>query len=65
MGVRLVLVGSVSAILVAEGGFAYAQDKGSYTTELPPVEVSPPKTVAAPGRRREAARVVRRQSGLW
>jgi outer membrane receptor protein involved in Fe transport len=59
MGVRAVLLASVSAILVAESGVALAEDSGSYTTELPPVEVSPPKTGAKPGRPREAARIVR------
>jgi outer membrane receptor protein involved in Fe transport len=62
MGVRLLLLVPVSACLVTGCGSAFAQDKndkGSYTTELPPVEVSPPKTAVRPGRRREAARVVR------
>src|SRR5438874_8884917 len=68
MSVRVLLLASVSAALVAESGMAYAQDenkseqskdKGSYTTELPPVEVSPPKTESRPGRPRTAARVVR------
>jgi outer membrane receptor protein involved in Fe transport len=63
MGVRVLLLASVSA-LIAEGGLAYAQDKdtGSYTTELPPVEVPAPKTAEAkptPARPRTAARVVR------
>src|SRR6185437_14036795 len=68
MSVRVLLLASVSAGLMADGGLAYAQDqtkndqdkdKGSYTTELPPVEVSPPKTESRPGRPRTAARVVR------
>ncbi len=59
MGARVILLASVSAILVAEGGAAIAEDSGSYTTELPPVEVSPPKTSAKPGHSREAARIVR------
>jgi outer membrane receptor protein involved in Fe transport len=68
MGVRVLLLASVSAGLIADGGLAYAQDqnkgdqdkdKGSYTTELPPVEVSPPKTESRPGRPRTAARTVR------
>ena len=63
MEARLLLVVSVSALLVAEGRPAHAQDKGadkgSYTTELPPVVVSPPKTAVRAGRRREATRVVR------
>src|SRR6478735_3171923 len=67
MGVRVLLLASVSAGLLAESGLAYAQDqskddqsknKGSYTTELPPVEVSPPKTESRPGRPRTAARVI-------
>src|SRR5215469_5855264 len=42
MRVRGLLLASVSAGALIEGGWAYAQDKnsGSYTTELPPVEVS-------------------------
>jgi outer membrane receptor protein involved in Fe transport len=62
MGVRVLLLASVSAVLVAENGLAYAEDSGSYTTELPAVEVSPPKTEAKPGQRTRsgsAARVVR------
>src|ERR1700749_3804980 len=59
MGVRRLLLASVSAGLVAEGGWAYAQDKGSYTTELPPVEVTAPKTASKPSRPRTAERVVR------
>src|SRR5215469_6214021 len=61
-GVRVLLIASVSAAgLLAEGGSAHAQDrdKGSYTTELPPVEVAPPKNEAKPGRPRTAT-VVRR-----
>lgn len=58
MGARVILLAAVSAILVADGGTAFAQDSGSYT-ELPPVEVSPPKTSAKPGRAREAVRIVR------
>jgi outer membrane receptor protein involved in Fe transport len=66
-GVRVLLIASVSAAgLVADGGLAHAQDKdqakdqdkGSYTTELPAVTVSPPKTEAKPGRPRTATRVV-------
>jgi outer membrane receptor protein involved in Fe transport len=66
MSVRVLLLASASAGLIADAGLAYAQDqnkgdqdKGSYTTELPPVEVSPPKTESRPGRPRTAARVVR------
>ena len=61
-GLRVLLIASVSAAsLVAEGGLARAQDqdKGSYTTELPAVTVSPPKTEAKPGRPKSARRVVR------
>src|SRR5215831_14769864 len=60
MSVRVLLLASVSAVgLVAEGGWAYAQDSGSYTTELPPVEVTAPKTGTKPSRPRTAERVVR------
>ncbi len=66
MGVRVLLLASVSAGLIAEGGLAYAQDaakdSGSYTTDLPPVEVPAPKTEAKPSPRPRsgpAARVVR------
>jgi len=65
MGVRVLLLASVSA-LVAESGLAYAQDtardSGSYTTTLPPVEVAAPRTEAKPGQRSRsgsAARAVR------
>jgi len=66
MGVRVLLIASVSAALVAESGSASAQEKngstsssdsGSYTTELPPVEVSAPKTGVKPGRPRTPTRV--------
>jgi len=65
MGVRLLLLASVSAFLLVECGLVYAQDKdkekdnSSYTTELPPIEVSPPKTAVRAGRPREAPRRVR------
>src|SRR6185437_15411746 len=63
MGVRLLLLASVSAFLLVECGLAYAQDKdkdnSSYTTELPPIEVSPPRTAVRPGRPRDAPRRAR------
>ena len=68
MRVRVWLLASVSAGLLGDSGLAWAQDKnqdknqdsGSYTTELPAIEVSPPKTSAArPSRPRTATRVVR------
>ena len=66
MSARVLFLASMATGLLADGGLAYAQDqtkndqdKGSYTTELPPVEVSPPKTESRPGRPRTAARVVR------
>ena len=64
MGVRVWLIASVSAAgLVVEGGSTFAQDKdqdkGSYTTELPSVTVSPPKTEARPGHPKRAAHVAR------
>src|SRR5215469_14379157 len=59
MRMRGVLLASVSASLLADGGWAYAQDSGSYTTELPPVEVTAPKTGTKPSRPRTAERVVR------
>ena len=62
LGVRGLLLASVSAGLLADGGWAYAQDKdsGSYTTELPPVEVTAPKSGTKPSSRpKTAARVVR------
>jgi outer membrane receptor protein involved in Fe transport len=70
MSFRVWLLASVSAGLLAEGGLAYAQDKnqgksedsGSYTTELPAIEVTPPKTGTAkprPSRPRTETRLVR------
>src|SRR6185437_13055436 len=60
LGVRGLLLASVSAGLAAGGGWAHAQDSGSYTTELPPVEVTAPKTATKPARRpKNAERVVR------
>jgi outer membrane receptor protein involved in Fe transport len=66
MSARVLFLASMATGLIADGGLAYAQDqtkndqdKGSYTNELPPVEVSPPKTESRPGRTRTAARVVR------
>jgi iron complex outermembrane receptor protein len=65
MGVRVLLVATVSAAFVIESGPACAQDKGSYTTELPAVEVAaPPQTTPRPGRTRAATRVVRRVTTL-
>jgi outer membrane receptor protein involved in Fe transport len=53
MGVRVLIVASLSAGLVAEGSLVFAaQDNGSYTTELPPVEVSPPQTPKPAANRR-------------
>src|SRR6185437_2696194 len=59
MGVRGLLLASVSAGLLAEGCLVYAQDSGSYTTELPPVEVTAPKKGIKPARPKTAERVVR------
>ena len=60
LGVRGLLLASVSAGVAAGGGWAHAQDSGSYTTELPPVEVTAPKTATKPARRpKTAERVVR------
>jgi outer membrane receptor protein involved in Fe transport len=62
MGVRVLLIASVSVAFVVESGPACAQDKdkGSYTSELPAVEASPPQTAARPGRPKTANRVVPR-----
>ena len=68
MGVRVLLIASVSVAFVVESGRTYAQDKdkGSYTSELPAVEVAAPQTAARPGRPRAAAppRVVPRVARL-
>jgi iron complex outermembrane receptor protein len=62
MRVGGLLIASIAAALAAECEQACAQDKGqdqgSYTTELPPVEVAPPQTSARPAARhaRTAAR---------
>src|SRR5262249_1797704 len=62
MRVRVLLIASVSAAFVIEGGRTFAQDAtkdaGSYTTELPAIEVSPARTAARPGRARAPSRVV-------
>jgi iron complex outermembrane receptor protein len=56
MSVRGLLIASIAAAtVVAESEQARAQDaqnKGSYTTELPPVEVTPAQTAARPAPRR-------------
>jgi outer membrane receptor protein involved in Fe transport len=53
MSVRVLLIASMAvATFVTEGERACAQDKGSYTTELPPVEVVAPATSAKPAARR-------------
>jgi hypothetical protein len=56
MSVRVLLVASIAAaIVITEGGQSRAQDaqdKGSYTTELPPVEVAPAETGARSAARR-------------
>jgi outer membrane receptor protein involved in Fe transport len=66
MGVRVLLVASVSAAFVIESGPACAQNKdtGSYTTELPAVEVTAPQTAARSGRTRTPVRVVPRVARL-
>src|ERR1700743_862154 len=60
MGVGVLLVASMSAAFVIEGGPAFAQDKGkdtgSYTTELPAVEGSAPQTAARSRRPRAPVR---------
>ncbi|HEY2247485.1 MAG TPA: Plug domain-containing protein, partial [Bradyrhizobium sp.] len=64
MGVRVLLIASVLAACVIESGRACAQDTGSYTTQLPAVEASPPQTSARPGRPRAPTRVVPRVTRL-
>ena len=59
MGVRVLLVASITAALVMESELARAQDNGN-VTNLPPVEVEAPQTSAKPGRTHEERRVVRR-----
>jgi outer membrane receptor protein involved in Fe transport len=56
MSVRVLLVASIAAAtFVTEGEQACAQDKGSYTTELPPVEVVPPSRAKSAATRPRAA----------
>ena len=66
MGVRILLIASVSAAFVVESGRACAQDKdkGSYTSELPAVEVAAPRNAAKPERSRAPVRVVPRVARL-
>ena len=56
MSIRVLLVASIAAAtVVTESEQSYAQDaqnKGSYTTELPPVEVTPTETGARSAARR-------------
>jgi outer membrane receptor protein involved in Fe transport len=53
MNVRVLVLASLSAGLIAECGFVLAApDNGSYTTELPPVEVNPPENPSKPAPRR-------------
>ena len=59
MGVRVLLVASITAALVMESELARAQDNGN-VTNLPPVEVEAPQTSAKPGHTHEERRVVRR-----
>ncbi len=55
MGVRVLVLASLSAGLVAESGLVFAaQDNGSYTTELPPVHVSPPDNPTKPAPKRRS-----------
>jgi outer membrane receptor protein involved in Fe transport len=58
MSVRALLVASVAAAFVIEGGQIHAQDN-SNVTNLPKVEVEPPQTGVKPGRSSEEKRVVR------
>jgi outer membrane receptor protein involved in Fe transport len=56
MSVRVLLVASIAAAtFVTEGEQACAQDKGSYTSELPPVEVVPPSRAKPAATRPSAA----------
>ena len=48
MGVRVLLIASVATAFAFESEQARAQDSGSYTTELPAVQVAPPPTAAKP-----------------
>jgi outer membrane receptor protein involved in Fe transport len=68
MGVRVLILVSVSAAFVIESGPVCAQnatkDTGSYTTELPAVEVAAPQTAARRGRPRAPVRVVPRVARL-
>jgi outer membrane receptor protein involved in Fe transport len=60
MSVRVLVLASLTAGLVAESGLVHAQeDKGSYTTELPPIEVNPPEPRTQPGHTRTAAHATR------
>ena len=55
MGVRVLLIASMAAAFGVQSEQACAQnvqDKGSYTTELPPIEVVAPATGAKPAARR-------------
>src|SRR3569832_1451420 len=52
MSVRVLLLAWLSAAFVAESGLVLAaQENGSYTTELPPVEVNPPENPNKPAPR--------------
>src|SRR5437016_2059292 len=51
MGIRVASLALLSAILIADSAVA-AEDRESYTKELPPVEISPPKTAVSSGRPR-------------
>jgi outer membrane receptor protein involved in Fe transport len=56
MSVRVLLIASIAAAFAIESEQAYAQDSGSYTTELPPVEVTSPGVKPVPRPRRTTTR---------
>ena len=65
MGVRFLMIASISTGVVAAGESAYAQDDSTGARILPPVEVSPPAVGVKPGRSSSAARIVRARPKVY
>src|SRR5262245_31456154 len=59
MGVRRLLIASISTGLVVGTGAAFAQDEETNVQNLPPIEISPPPTPATARRDTHRTRVTR------
>jgi outer membrane receptor protein involved in Fe transport len=65
MGVRVVLIASISIGLVPGSEAGYAQDQSTEVHTLPPVEVSPPASAVKRGRSESETRVARARPRVY